>query len=103
MSATVWKNTHAKAGKSFTCPNPLCGRTFPVPIKLMDLRVKGTEPYLACLYCLKRISPYMTSQAREPVLSAPEGADSRQETVSVFEHHVEEPVVKCACHLGLSG
>ena len=78
----------------------MCGKTFPVPIKVLDLQAKNPEPYVACPHCLGRILSDLVSEVHEPAIDAPEDADSRQEAVNSFAQRVEEPAAECAHHFG---
>ena len=78
----------------------MCGKTFPVPNRALDLRAKNPEPYVACPPCLGRILPDLVSEVHGSAIDAPEDADSRQETVNSFAQRVEEPAAECAHHLG---
>lgn len=90
---------------AFTCSNPLCGRTFSVPMKVMDLRVNDPELYLACPHCLERIAPDAGSKVEDSATTvAVENVDSKPEQPRKREHPVEESALKCVHHLGyLSG
>ena len=88
-------------GKSFRCSNPVCGRTFSVHMKVVDLRVNDPEPYLACPHCLERIAPDAGSEVDDPAMNVTvENVDSKPEQSRKLEHPVKEPTVKCAHHLG---
>ena len=97
----------AKSGSSteeervFTCSNPVCGRTFSVPMKVVDLRVNDPEPYLACPHCLERIAsdagPKVDDSAMDVTV---ENVDSKPEQQREFERTVEGLAAKCAYHLG---
>jgi len=78
----------------------VCGKTFPVPIKVLNLRAKNPEPYVACPHCLGRILPVLVSEVHGPAIDAPEDADSRQEAVNSFARRAEEPAAECAHHFG---
>jgi hypothetical protein len=84
-----------------TCSNPVCGRTFSVPMKLVDLRVTDPEPCLACPHCLGRIASDVGSRVDDSATNVKvENVDSKLEQPREFERPVEGPIAKCAHHLG---
>ena len=49
-----------------TCPNPSCGRVFATPLKTLNLQ-DSREPYLACPFCLTRISEPQLESAKSEI------------------------------------
>ena len=48
--------TKEKGGRrTFKCRNPLCGKTFAKPLKIVSLHHDPAEPYV-CPYCLTKIN-----------------------------------------------
>ncbi len=89
------------AGQSYTCPNPCCGRRSSVPLKVVDLRLKKPQPYLACPHCLGKIVSDPCSQAAESFI------DSKKENAPGVAKGLEKAEVTltaqkgdCAYHLG---
>jgi len=88
-------------GRVFTCSNPVCGRTFSVPIKVVDLRVSDPRPSLACPHCLGRIAPDVDSRVDDSSTNdAKETVDNKPEQPREIGNSVERPITKCAFHLG---
>lgn len=89
------------AEQSFTCSNPSCGRRFSVPLKVVDLRLKKPQPYLACPHCLGEIVSDQRSQAvesfidskKENALGVAKGLEKAEETLTAQRGD-------CAYHLG---
>jgi hypothetical protein len=91
----------AEEGRVFTCSNPVCGRTFFVPMKLVDLRVNDPEPCLACPHCLGQIASDLGPRFDDSATNVTvENVESKPEQPRELERHVEGPIAKCAHHLG---
>jgi hypothetical protein len=51
--------------RSYTCPNPSCGKVFTNPIKAENLCSKDAEVYNACPFCLTEITEDSTTIEEE--------------------------------------
>lgn len=90
-----------RAGQSYTCPNPCCGRRVSVPLKVMDLRLKKPQPYLACPHCLGEIVSDQRSQAVESFIdNTKENAPGIAKELEKAEKTLAAQRVDCAYHLG---
>jgi len=89
------------AGQSYTCPNPCCGRRFSVPLKVVDLRLKKPQPYLACPHCLGEIVSDQRSQAVESFIdNTKENAPGVAKGLEKAEKTLAAQRGDCAYHLG---
>jgi hypothetical protein len=87
----------------FTCSNPVCGRTFSAPLKLVDLSANDSGPCLACPICLGRIASDVGSRVDGSETNGTmENVDSTHapEQPAEIERTVEGPKTKCAHHIG---
>ena len=88
-------------GQVFTCSNPVCGRTFSVPMKVVDARLNDHEPYSACPHCLVRIASDASPSDDDSATNVSVGnVNIKLKQPTKFERSVEGPVAKCAYHLG---
>ena len=63
---TISKKTKAKMeNRSFTCPNPKCGKDFTNPLTVQDLSSKNKATYSACPYCLTKIATEKSPEIEE--------------------------------------
>ena len=84
--------------RSFTCPNPSCGKVFDNPIRAENHSAKKTERYEACPYCLTDITVVTTSEPAEDRL---EHDVSNVKNEPLIIQHAErkppEPPAKVKC------
>jgi len=90
---------------SFTCPNPMCGRAFLVPITAHNLASKQASPYYACPYCLTEVSLEQSSDQMETKdVAERRTLTIEQETAEHLEEEPEKPELKegsaCPYHFG---
>lgn len=95
------KNEPVADNRGFTCPNPSCGRTFPKPLKAINLGSKEAEHYLACPRCLTGI----TSEEPSSILESEpnqEANKNEERIVQAIEEKTAEPTPKpqCGHHFG---
>ena len=50
----------------FTCPNPSCRKVFTTPLKTTNLQQDSAEPYVACPYCLTKITEAQIEADNKP-------------------------------------
>jgi hypothetical protein len=55
----------AEIKNTLTCENSSCKKTFPTPLKALNLQSNPAEPYFACPYCLTRIEGYDSPSRKE--------------------------------------
>jgi hypothetical protein len=89
-----------KEDQTFTCSNAACSFVFSKPIKVINLRDEGTQPYDACPRCFTEI----IVETELPVSEKPELEVEEEKPQTRIEPHgkkvEEEPVAKCAHHFG---
>ena len=88
------------AGQSHTCPNPCRGRSFSVPLKVVDLRLSKPQPYLACPHCLGKLSLTSVLRPRSFIDSKKENAPGVAKGHEEAEETLTAQRVDCAYHLG---
>jgi hypothetical protein len=76
------------------CQNPRCKKTFPTPLKTINLQENPAEPYLACPYCLTKIS----EETETPANDLASKIAQIQEEMKQAEANPKPPV--CHQHLG---
>jgi hypothetical protein len=95
------RQVSVKEGQVFTCSNPVCGRTFSVPLKVVDARLNDHEPYSACPHCLGRIASDVCPRDEDSATNVSvDNVNIKREQSTDFGRSVEGPVAKCAYHLG---
>ena len=75
----------------FTCPNPSCKKSFSTPLKTSNLQQDSAEPYIACPYCLTKIT--------EGQIEADNKLESAQvETIRPAEKPTRNEEIAPSCH-----
>ena len=52
--------------RTFTCPNPSCKKVFNTPLKVSNVNLDSAEPYVACPYCLTKITEAQIETHNKP-------------------------------------
>ena len=76
----------------FTCPNPSCGRDFPMPLKTLNLR-DSAGPYRACPFCLTKIPEPPTESPKQ------ETHDENRSSKEKKDKNKQKPQ-SCPFHMG---
>lgn len=95
------------ANRSFTCPNPSCGKAFSNPLQAENVGVKKGLKYEACPYCLTEIvidaSPRTVQEEPKPVITSigQEGANEDIEVSALkAKLSLSTTSAKCTHQLG---
>jgi hypothetical protein len=87
----------------FKCSNPVCGRTFSAPLKLVDSSANDSGPRLACPICLGPIASDAGSNVDDSATNVTmENLDGTHapEQPAEIERTVEGPKTECAHYIG---
>jgi hypothetical protein len=98
------KGNENPRNKSFTCPNPSCGRVFAHPIKAENLALKN-KVYNACPYCLTEITVEKSAitaeeEEREKLETSGEKEGKRRESLVLEKVSVEPNKPGCTHQFG---
>jgi DNA-directed RNA polymerase subunit RPC12/RpoP len=93
ISLSLVKEKRGK--KTFTCPNPACGKTFRTPLKTLNLQQDSAQTYTACPFCLTKITEVQIENSNKPEKAQVETILSKEK-----QNGSKEKPFTCQYHLG---
>jgi hypothetical protein len=98
--AITRKEEEALVNINCKCSNPFCGRTFTKPLKAIDISLGNPEPYLACPYCLAKITIQKNQSPTETNSTMETPGTTTTQPQTETERITPQPTPQCTHHYG---
>jgi len=87
--------------RTFTCPNPACGKVFAATLKTLNLQQDSAQTYAACPFCLTKITEI--TEAQMETVNKPENKPEKTQvetTLPKEKPNKSKEKPSCQYHMG---